>query len=471
MHKLGIRFDRKGVIVVCNTKRLGGALRKARLGGRKRVTGVMFHVDNQRVRELLLTGSFGLERESLRITGDGMLAKSPNPFEGSEHIVRDFSEHQVEINTSPVDSPAAAIAQLEHYDDVIQQTLQQRGEYLWPFSNPPYIRNEADVPIAQFKGEEASKTAYREYLSDRYGRYKMAFSGIHFNYSFSDELLQVDFALSGEDDFIAYKDALYVRLAERCVGYGWLMTAITAASPLMDSSFVEEDVLGRDLFMGFASPRCSELGYWNFFTPVLDYSSVQAYAQSIQHYIDKGYIKYPSELYYPIRIKPRGAYGLDTLAAGNVSHIELRMFDLNPLFKAGLNEADVFFGQLFLVWLASTPAAKTEEKDQIQAVQNFKNASRYDLKTVKIVMPWGEVSTVEEAALSAIDAMTRFYHGIDASTEVMECLEYQRSKFTDSSKRYSRIVHDRFSNSFVIKGLELARANRNRACGDCPAVR
>ena len=31
-------------------------------------------------------------------------------------------------------------------------------EYLWPFSNPPYIINEENVPIAQFTGEQANKT-------------------------------------------------------------------------------------------------------------------------------------------------------------------------------------------------------------------------------------------------------------------------------------------------------------------------
>lgn len=424
----------------------------------------MFHTSDSRVRDLLLTGSFGLERESLRVTGDGFLAQSPNPFEGERYIVRDFSENQVEINTPVVKSPAEAIAQLEHFDDVIQRKLAERDEYLWPFSNPPFIAGEEDIPVAQFKGEQASKTAYREYLSDRYGRYKMTFSGIHFNYSFSDELLRTDFELSGEDDFITYKDALYVQLAERCVAYGWLMTAITAASPLMDSSFAEKGVYGTDLFMGFSTPRCGELGYWNFFTPVMDYTSVGAYAQSIQRYIDKGLIKYPSELYYPVRIKPHGAYGLEALAAGNVSHIELRMFDLNPFFKAGVNEQDVLFGQLFLVWLASTPPeAPLTEKQQVQAVQNFKSASHYDLDTVKLVAPTGAVNTVAQSAQHVIDFMQEFYENIGAGDDVMGCLAYQLSKFEDSSNRYSHIARTHFANTFVEKGLQLAKENRARA--------
>lgn len=423
----------------------------------------MFHVEDKEVRSLLFKGNFGLERESLRITGEGFLAHTPNPFEGQSNIVRDFSENQVEVNTGISPTPAAVVADLERYDDIIQRTLaaQPEPEYLWPFSNPPYIRDEEDVPIAQFQGAEAVKTRYREYLSDRYGRYKMTFSGIHFNYSFADELLKADFRLSGYDDFVAYKDAHYLALAERCVVYGWLMTAITASSPILDSSYVEQGNLGGDLYLGFGTLRCSELGYWNFFTPVLDYSSLPNYAQSIQNYIDQGLIKYPSELYYPIRIKPHGAYGLDGLRAGNVSHIELRMFDLNPFFKAGVNEADVFFGQLLLIWLASIPSQTLTVKDQVQAEQNFKNAARFDLRTVKIVDPNGEVCTVSQAALDVLDRMEAFFREIEASEEVFECLEYQRGKFIDRVEdRYTYHIRDRFGKDFVKRGLELAKANQ-----------
>ena len=47
--------------------------------------------------------------------------------------------------------------------------------------------------MAEFNGMESSKTVYRDYLSDRYGMYKMTFSGIHVNYSFAEELLKKEF--------------------------------------------------------------------------------------------------------------------------------------------------------------------------------------------------------------------------------------------------------------------------------------
>lgn len=459
----------------------------------------MIHAGNETVRSLLFQGNFGLERETLRITEDGFLAQSPNPFPNNPHIVRDFSENQVEINTGVQHSPAKALVELAHYDKMVQIKLAQQKpkEMLWPFSNPPYLRDENDIPIAQFYGEEAGKTSYREYLSNQYGRYKMTFSGIHFNYSFCDELLKHDFELSefaasigsenrerevhGEgagagiaadnaDDarenaaFTAYKNDLYLTLAQRCVAYGWVMSAITAASPIMDSSFVEQGNTGGDLYFGLGTVRCSELGYWNYFSPVLDYSSPAAYADSIQQYVDRGYIMYPSELYYPIRLKPSGAYSLDSLRAGNISHIELRMFDLNPTDSLGLNEQDVFFSQLLLIWFACTPAQPFTRADQIQAIQNFKNAAHYDLRTVKIIFPGGRTCTVNAAALEVLDAMIAFFRGINAGQEVFDCLAFQRGKFTDAiHERYTHTVRHAYGTEFVKNGLKLAHLRQQEA--------
>ena len=149
----------------------------------------MLHIENEYIREHLLDGSFGIEMESLRVVGDGMLSQTAHPFPGDAHIVRDFSENQTEINTGVNESIEAAIEELKGHTRRIQEKLKAlpEPELLWPFSNPPYIGGEKDVPIAQFDGKDAHKTAYREYLSDKYGRYKMTFSGSHVNFSFSED--------------------------------------------------------------------------------------------------------------------------------------------------------------------------------------------------------------------------------------------------------------------------------------------
>lgn len=417
----------------------------------------MLHVNDPAVRALLLKGNFGLEKESLRVTPEGHMAHTPHPFPEDDHIVRDFCENQTEINTPVLRTPQEAVDSLYAYTCQIQRRLAElpQPELLWPFSNPPYIHNEADIPVARFTGGKASKTGYREYLSDRYGRYKMTLCGIHVNYSFADELLAADFAASGQSDFTEYKNQLYVGLAERAAGYGWILTALTAASPLMDSSYVEKGRHNGDTFNGMASTRCSELGYWNYFAPVFDYTNVRAYADSMQSYVDCGYLAAPTELYYPVRLKPAGKNNLKTLHDQGVNHIELRMFDLNPLAPAGIDVRDLQFAQLFLVWLASHPRKSFTPRDQVQAVANFKNAAHYDLKTVKIMTPDGRVDSVANEGQNLLNQMWQFYQGFPQ--EVFDVLAYQEAKLIEPERRYAWQIRKKFAGGFVAKGLELAR--------------
>lgn len=315
--------------------------------------------------------------------------------------------------------------------------------------------------MAQFYGELAGKTAYREYLSDRYGRYKMTLSGIHVNFSFDDDLIAAAFEAQGGFASVEdYRNQLYVELAEKAAAYGWLITAVTAASPLMDQSFWEKGRSNADEFCGMASVRCSELGYWNFFAPVFDYTSLDRYVDSIQRYVEDGLLRYATELYYPIRLKPAGENRLDALREG-VNHIELRMVDLNPLAPAGIDVRDVEFIHLFLLWLASLPRMELTPKDQVQAVQNFKNAAHYDLKTVKIVMPSGKPAAVADTALEVLYQMTDFYRELLPSA--IPVLEFETAKFTDPENRYAWIIRREFSGGFVRKGLELARQRQEAA--------
>lgn len=423
----------------------------------------MFHIENEKVKSLLLKGNFGLEKESLRVTIDGYMAHTKNPFPNNKHIVRDFCENQTEINTPVVSSAKEAIDYLWKYTKEIQQVLStlSKPELLWPFSNPPYIHNEDDIKVAKFEGGQASKTAYREYLSDRYGRYKMTFSGIHINYSFADELLQADFEISDETDFKEYKNKLYVTLAKRMAAYGWIMVSLTAASPLLDSSFVEKGRYGISTFNGMASTRCSELGYWNYFTPLFDYETIEAYANSIQKYVNDGLLIAPSELYYPIRLKSKGQNDLNRLKEEGVDHIEFRMIDLNPLEPTGIQIKDLQFAQLLLVWLTCIPKQEFTMKDQVQAVQNFKNAAHYDLKTVKIVLPDGEVYSVADAGRKVIGFMREFYQ--DFPQEIHDVLDFEDEKFIDPDKRYAWQIRKQYDANFVEQGLELAKLRQKEA--------
>ena len=59
----------------------------------------MLHTSSWDVVRHLGDGKAGLEKEGLRVTKDGFMARTRDPFVGDPYIVKDFSENQTEINT------------------------------------------------------------------------------------------------------------------------------------------------------------------------------------------------------------------------------------------------------------------------------------------------------------------------------------------------------------------------------------
>ena len=408
----------------------------------------MLDVRNHKLRPLAFDGNFGLEREALRVTADGRMAHTPHPFP-SDHprIVRDFCENQTEINTRVWPTADEAVAELKAVNAEILRVLKGgEREYLWPFSNPPPLRGEDDVVPAKFVGKLSGKATYRDYLSSKYGRYLMTYCGIHVNFSFGDRLL----AASGVD-----RNALYLHVAAGSVLWGWIVVALTAASPIADASLFHSSEEG-DVFSGFASVRCGDLGYWNHFSPVNDFSSVEEYAEAIRGYVRRGLIAAPSELYYPVRLKPRGANRLETLVAEGIDHIELRCVDLNPLEGGLVDARDIKFIQIFLIWCAARPPARLTERDQAQAVRNFKNAARYDLDLANITLPDGTTASVRAMGLRLLDSMGRFFADFPRE-EAADIIAFERGKLERPESRYAARVLERFGGTFAEKGLALAR--------------
>lgn len=391
-------------------------------------------------------GRFGLEKESLRITYAGRLAQTDDPFAGFDHVTRDFCENQTEINTGVHDGAEDAVGELVSHHRRLQAALAAlpERELLWPFSNPPFIENEDDIPIARYNGDETAKRKYREHLADRYGRHLMTFSGVHVNYSFAPETIRGD------------RNRFYLDLAEQVLAYGWILTPLFAASPLLDESFcISGHHMGETMFVGLASLRCSELGYWNQFTPVLDYTTLAGYVGSIREFVDRGFIVAPSEFYYPVRLKPRGRNSLEALTETGVDHIEIRTVDLNPFVEGGVDVRDVKFIELFLGWCASLPKARLTVAEQLQAVQNYKRVAHYDITRARVTLPGEHATTVKEAGLAVLDLIRGFY--ADAGSAVRGIIDFERQKYTDDASRPAVQVFHRFSPHFTTCGLGWAR--------------
>lgn len=318
------------------------------------------------------SGGFGLERETLRVDAAGRLAQTPHPFGDDEQITRDFCENQVELITGVCPDVYAAVDALAALDARTRQVLTAQGESLWLYSNPPHFTQESDIPIARFTGDHSNKRSYREALEKRYGKRLMLFSGVHFNFSFSKELLQRWHGVDG--DLQAFTDALYLRLYRQLMRHSWLLVLLTAASPVYDRSLDADGEAGA-VRGHYSSLRNSERGYWNQFLPVLDHTDLGTFTDSVREYLNKGLLFSASELYLPIRLKPRGANSLENLAENGVDHIELRMFDLNPLTPTGVCADDLEFAHLLMLYLVSLEDAPFTPEQQEAAVREHQAAA------------------------------------------------------------------------------------------------
>ena len=358
-------------------------------------------------------GNFGLERETLRIDAQGNIAQTPHPFGNDKYIIRDFCENQIELITPVCQSIQEALSSLQELHTRTEQKLSQLNEKIWLYSNPPHIQNEQEIPVARFSDEQSFKQNYREALEKRYGKKLMLFSGVHFNFSFSDALLHEWH--TGTEDFQIFKNNLYLRLYRQLFRHSWLLVLLTAVSPIYDKS-LDKDGFSGAVKSQYASLRNSKRGYWNQFIPVLNHENIQTFAESIQEYVTKGLLFSVSELYLPIRLKPRGENTLENLVETGVDHIELRMFDLNPLTPLGVNQPDLQFAHLLMLYLLQLPDENFTPEQQEQAVKDHQQAALYhpDKKYF-------------ETALQILRNMQDYFQD---NKEACTIIEYQKQKLT-----------------------------------------
>ncbi|MCM1158148.1 MAG: hypothetical protein NC300_05685 [Bacteroidales bacterium] len=452
---------------------------------------ISFKFSRNLIKRNLKKGEFGLEKESLRVDGDGFLSHTKHPFEEQNNITRDFCENQIELITDVFDNVHSMMQHLEQLQIRVLETLQKLEtgkEYLWPFSNPPYVRGDWDIPIAQFKGELKKKTQYRNYLAEKYGKGIMLFSGIHLNYSFADEMLREGYleVLSGagkkrlrEEEFTysMYKNQVYLQLAQKVLQYSWFIVYLTAASPVMDISILDggKNFTGRgnernvenvhniskqkawkkEDLVKYASVRCGEQGYWNDFTPVLDYQNLENYLQSIEAYVQKGKLQSASELYYPVRVKPRGENSLMRLRKRGINHIELRMLDVNPLSPVGLMEEDVEFLHYFLLYLMHTDDVLLTKEEQVEAIMNEQQAAKFDDSRITIKKSDGGSQQIRKAALEILKDMEEFYALFD-KPRCLKSIGYQREKLLIPDNRYADRIRKEYEVDYVMRGIALA---------------
>lgn len=441
----------------------------------------------------------GLEKESLRVDRRGRLAQTSHPFPDDAELDVDFSGNQLEFVTDVCDSADEVWEALRRLHGKAARVLEKREtgpEYLWPFSNPPYVQAEGENPPMEFCGEKAWKTAYRNHLRDRYGTQLMLYSGIHFNLSFPEKFREAISAIGDAGEKRRSADAAYLNLAAWTTRYAWLIVYLFAASSVLDESYFCPGKKDGTPCLKYASPRSSEIGYWNDFEPVLDYRSLEGYVDSILKYTEDGTLMSPAELYYPVRLKSAGLYDLERLRREGVSHIEIRIIDENPYSEIGIFREDVRFLHLLMVYLASRAPKPFPEGEQLRALRDMKRAALFDDSNCL-----SNGLSIRENAAQALQEMEAFFEDdgsvigdgsahVDGSAPegvaapvtgsapvgvvapvagsvewvyIREALDFQWRKL-EPGGRPAEIIRDEFRKEYNRKGLELAKAHSRKLC-------
>ncbi len=378
----------------------------------------------------------GLERESVRVTEDGFLAASAHPFTKPEFdpasFDRDFAECQTELVTPVSYSSMDLYGNLlmMHKQAVKRLKRQDPREYLWVYSNPPYIGE--NIPVAQFTGDLAWKTKYREYLTERYGSHKQLFSGIHYNFSFPNFLIPKK-----------EKNAFYMNLARNVYIHAYLPVMLLSASPVYDSSF-DYEAPGTAKISDAASIRVGENGYWNPETLYLDFSSVEAYAASAGEHVKKKEIMYTSEIYLPVRIKSTKTMDPTRYAREGIDYVEFRSVDINPFDEAGIDYRDLEFLHLFMIYMASLPEIELTKKRQDVAMHDVKEAAMLH-PSQKLV----------DCACAVLEDMYRYFE--PEKNVVWNFLDYEMAKLVKPEYRYSSKIITEYGENYVEAMLESFR--------------
>ena len=370
-------------------------------------------LSTQEGRTALLGMLRGVEREALRIDTDGHLGQGAHPEAlGSalthSRITTDYSESLLEFIT-PVENDISTL--LEGLTKTQAFTVQNlKGQMLWPVSMPCFIGDVKDIPIAQYGSSNAGKmkTLYRQGLTHRYGALMQIISGVHFNFSVSQSLWDLLYEESDKQlskcDFISESYLGMIRNYRRLV---WVLPYLFGASPAICGSFIKDkptdlpfEKMGRGtLYLPYAtSLRMSDLGYTNKEQEKLSisYNSLNEYLRGVKEAIkmpsanfaqigikvDGEYrqlndyvLQIENELYSPIRAKRvarNGEKPSEALARAGVEYIEVRALDVNPFSVQGIDESQVRFLDLFLLYCLLTPSPESDEADTRELAENLK---------------------------------------------------------------------------------------------------
>ncbi|MGH8351395.1 MAG: glutamate--cysteine ligase [Pseudomonas sp.] len=417
----------------------------------------------------------GIERECLRVTGEGRLAQTPHPESlGSaltnEQITTDYSESLLEFITPALPDPADTLASLDSIHRFAYSKL--GNEYLWSPSMPCPLPAEEDIPIAYYGTSNIGqlKYVYRKGLALRYGKTMQCIAGIHYNFSLPEKLWPL---LRQAEGFVGtdrdFQSSSYIALIRNFRRYSWLLMYLFGASPALDAGFLRgrshqlEQLDPDTLYLPYAtSLRMSDLGYQSNaqagLTPC--YNDLASYTDSLRKAVATPYAPYvevgthqdgewvqlntnilqiENEYYSnirPKRVTYTGERPIQALVARGIQYVEVRCLDINPFLPMGIDLTESRFLDAFLLYCALNDSPLLTSTSCGNATSNFlsvvKEGRRPGLQLQRDGHPvdlkeWAGELLEKMAPLAAILDQS---HGGDAHSKALDA---QMAKVLDSS--------------------------------------
>ncbi|WP_299994164.1 bifunctional glutamate--cysteine ligase GshA/glutathione synthetase GshB [uncultured Clostridium sp.] len=354
----------------------------------------------------ILSGNFGIERETLRLDENGYLAKTDHPevFGDKSHnpyITTDFSESQIEVITPALKSVEEAYNFTRSLYDIVAMEI--KDEYLWPESMPCIIPEDKDIPVAKFNGSSKESQEYREKLLIKYGGKKQLISGIHYNFSFDEAIIKKLYEDSEEKlSYKEFKDSIYLKVARNYLRYRWLIVYLFGAAPIVHESFINsckcplKEVNHNEYSsLGAISHRNGKCGYKNKIDLFPSYNTVSEYLESIDGYIKDELIDSHKELYSQVRLKPSDTKNFkESLLKDGIKYLEYRTIDINPFEKGGISLEDLRFLQVFNIYLL-TKEESNFENWQEEALENQQLIAVHGVDDIELKFNGKSISKID----------------------------------------------------------------------------
>lgn len=413
----------------------------------------------------LLAGDFGMEKENIRVTENGELATTDHPkIFGNKlehpYVTTDFAESQVEMITPVCRSIEDVHNMTINIHDVVQTNIE--GELLWPSSIPPSIEDEAIIHVAKYddtvRGRE--EEAYRNFLVGKYGKRKQMLSGIHYNYSLRKDVIAcLKEELGCSTDEQTFRNTLYLHLSKEFLKSRWLLVYLLGATPVID------DKVFNQQYPHAISIRNSHFGYCNKDKIYLSYENIQDYVKDMKSTLDEGKLNFVKELYSPIRLKTI-PFGLETFLEEGVSYVEVRILDINPMEKAGVNIEDLRFIHLFMLYNLLQDCVELTKEHQIIADENMNKVALYGRQeNLELKDKDGKSFKLKTEAKRILHEIKEMTEHLTDDMRWIEAIDYQLAKLQDISllpaEQIARGVEEKGFHQFHLqKAIEFAQESK-----------